>query len=278
MERLRAIVEFEPPMSAPRVPVTVSVEFAAAKEVVATLAKVFAPEKYGMLPTTAAEEVERPLKAKAPVLLLYESGKDAESDDEEILPAKVDQSVDDRSPLLLALADGMLKVMVEPLPVMVKSEPVVEVAKVAVPLVVWLSGPTARTPVLESEPPESWRPVPIVVVARAFVPLPVRSVFAAIFDQPVPPFDTPRMPEMSEVSEMSEVETAPAVALRKPERLAMESVPVVRFVLLAYAVEMPVEEAYERFVCPLNVLAPVKRLESASKVDDAKDQVEVEKV
>ena len=31
-------------------------------EVVATLAKVLTPEKYGMLPMTAAEEVERPPK------------------------------------------------------------------------------------------------------------------------------------------------------------------------------------------------------------------------
>ena len=31
-------------------------------EVVATLANVFIPEKYGMLPKTAAEEVERPPK------------------------------------------------------------------------------------------------------------------------------------------------------------------------------------------------------------------------
>ena len=41
---------------------------------VATLAKVFAPEKYGMLPMTAADEVERPLNEMAPVPLLYAIG------------------------------------------------------------------------------------------------------------------------------------------------------------------------------------------------------------
>jgi hypothetical protein len=105
-------------------------------EVVATFAKVFAPEKYGMLPTTAADEVERPLKVKAPVEELYASGNVAESEEDETLPAKVVQSADERSPLFAAEALGRLKVMVEPLPVMVKSVPLVEEAKIAVPLVV----------------------------------------------------------------------------------------------------------------------------------------------
>ena len=35
--------------------------------VVATLPNVFAPVKYGMLPMTAAEDVDRPLNEKAPV-------------------------------------------------------------------------------------------------------------------------------------------------------------------------------------------------------------------
>jgi hypothetical protein len=100
--------------------------------------------------------------------------------------------------------------------------------------------------------------VPAEVVASCEEPLPYRSAPDWMEDQPVPPFETPRMPEMSLVRDMSEVETAPAVALRKPERLAMESEPVVRFVLLAYAVEKPVEDAYERLVCPLNVFVLVK--------------------
>ena len=41
---------------------------------------------------------------------------------------------------------------------------------------------------------------------------------------PVPPFKTPRVPVMSVVSETSAVETEPAVALRKPERLARRKV------------------------------------------------------
>ena len=55
---------------------------------VATFAKVFAPEKYGMLPTTAAVEVERPPKVKAPVVELYASGKVAERLELDILLLK----------------------------------------------------------------------------------------------------------------------------------------------------------------------------------------------
>ena len=48
---------------------------------------------------------------------------------------KVDQSDDVRTPLFVALAEGRLKVMVWPEPVMVKSEPAVEVAKRTEPVV-----------------------------------------------------------------------------------------------------------------------------------------------
>ena len=53
---------------------------------------------------------------------------------EDILFWKVDQSLEVSTPLFVALADGRLNVMVAPEPVMVKSEPVVEVAKVTAPL------------------------------------------------------------------------------------------------------------------------------------------------
>jgi hypothetical protein len=135
LPRLRERVPLAPPTSAPKVPEYES-EPLVVMEVVATFAKVFAPEKYGMLPTTAADEVERPLKVKAPVEELYASGNVAESEEDETLPAKVVQSADERSPLFAAEALGRLKVMVEPLPVMVKSVPLVEEAKIAVPLVV----------------------------------------------------------------------------------------------------------------------------------------------
>src|SRR3989344_6516072 len=56
-----------PPTRAPRVP-----EYERPRprvaEVVATFAKVFTPEKYGMLPTTAAVEVERPSKVRLGVV------------------------------------------------------------------------------------------------------------------------------------------------------------------------------------------------------------------
>ena len=65
-------------------------------------------------------------------------------EEEESLVLKVLQSAEVRSPLLVAEADGMLKVTVLPEPEMVKSVPVVEVASVATPLVtVCPVGPTA---------------------------------------------------------------------------------------------------------------------------------------
>ena len=71
-----------------------------------------------------------------PVVALYASGYVAEREVELILLLKVDQSLDESAPLFVAEAVGRLKVMVAPLPVMVKSVPVVEVASSAVPAVV----------------------------------------------------------------------------------------------------------------------------------------------
>lgn len=72
-------------------------------------------------------------------------------------------------------------------------------------------------------PPESariWPLVPAVVVARRLVPLPTKSVLGCISPQPVPPFETPRIPVMSVVRSTKAVATVPAVALRMPVRLA----------------------------------------------------------
>ena len=77
-----------------------------------------------------------PVLVITPVLETYEIPVPPESDVEEILLLNTDQSLDESAPLLVAEAVGRLKVMVAPEPVMVKSVPVVEVAKSAVPVVV----------------------------------------------------------------------------------------------------------------------------------------------
>ncbi|MDE2079069.1 MAG: hypothetical protein KGI73_01640, partial [Patescibacteria group bacterium] len=82
--------------------------------VVATFAKVFAEEKYGMLPTTAWVEVPRPRYENAPEELLYASGKVAESEVEETLLLNVVQSVEERRPRFVAEAVGRLRVSVLP--------------------------------------------------------------------------------------------------------------------------------------------------------------------
>ena len=72
----------------------------------------------------------------APVLLLYARGADAESEEEEILFWKVDQSVDVSTPRFVADAEGRLKMVCCPELVMVKSTPLVVVANVIAPLLV----------------------------------------------------------------------------------------------------------------------------------------------
>ncbi len=98
---------------------------------------------------------------------------------------------------------------------MVKSVPAVEEAKSAVPVVVWPAGPSARTPVFVTLPPEYVRPeekvvvatqvgspltsarvcplVPVVVVLSAPAPFPYKSAPDWTAAQPVPPFATPRI-------------------------------------------------------------------------------------
>ena len=58
----RERVALEPAIWYPREPEETVSPPLAARVVVATFAKVFTPEKYGMFPTTAAVEVERPPK------------------------------------------------------------------------------------------------------------------------------------------------------------------------------------------------------------------------
>ena len=68
--------------------------------------------------------------------------------------------------------------------------------------------------------------------------------FAWNAPQPVPPFVVGRIPVMSVAREMSDVETDPAVALRKPERLAMVSeFEAMRTEVDAYVAVMLVVEA-----------------------------------
>ena len=63
---VQVMVALLPPTRAPRAEVPPKGPLKASVEV-ATLAKVFAPEKYGRFPITAGVEVARPLKVKAPV-------------------------------------------------------------------------------------------------------------------------------------------------------------------------------------------------------------------
>ena len=61
---------------------------------------------------------------------------------------------------------------------------------------------------------------------------------------PVPPFPTPSVPVMSEARFTSAVPTAPAVAFKKPERLAREKLEVKRFVLDAVVEKRDVVVAF----------------------------------
>ncbi len=88
----------EPPTKEPNVPLYERPEPRVTEDV-ATFAKVFTPEKYGMFPTTAAVLVERPLKVNAPLEELYARGNVAEREEEEILLLKVVKSVEERKPL-----------------------------------------------------------------------------------------------------------------------------------------------------------------------------------
>jgi hypothetical protein len=74
------------------------------------------------------------------------SSSDVSIEVEDTLLLKSDQSLVERKPRFADEAVGALKVMVFPLPVMVKSEPVVEVAKTMVgPVCVCPVGPIAVT-------------------------------------------------------------------------------------------------------------------------------------
>src|SRR3989338_2331090 len=59
---------FAPPIWYPRVPLVTERPLPTESVVVATFAKVFTPEKYGMLPTTAAVDVESPPKVRLGVV------------------------------------------------------------------------------------------------------------------------------------------------------------------------------------------------------------------
>src|SRR3989344_5742797 len=87
----------------------------------------------------------------------------------------------------------------------------------------------------------TWPSVPAVVVASAPAPFPRTMLFAWMSPQPVPPFVTPSIPVMSLVRSMREVATAPAVAFRKPVRLAsVNEFDAMRLVVLAVVAVMAV--------------------------------------
>ena len=127
-----------------------------------------------------------------PVEELYASGVVAESDVEDILLLKTDQSAVVSSPRFVAEADGKLNVIVFPAPVMVKSEPEVEVANVAAPLVTcWPAGPTAviseltvgkQLPFIAKQPAVILTPFAAVVVAPVSVSAPVIVVEALMVE------------------------------------------------------------------------------------------------
>jgi len=82
--------------------------------VVATVPKEFAPVQYARPPRTGALDVPIPKYENAPVLLLYASGKEALSDELEILLLNVAQSPEVNKPRAEAEADGMFNVSVPP--------------------------------------------------------------------------------------------------------------------------------------------------------------------
>ncbi len=68
--------------------------------------------------------------------------------------------------------------------------------------------------------------------------------FAWIAPQPVPPLPTGRTPVISDARLIAAVDTAPAVAFKKPESEPIESEPKKALVEDAYEALIPVEEAY----------------------------------
>ena len=82
--------------------------------------------------------------------------------------------------------------------------------------------------------------VPAVVVASAELPLPYGIAPDATFAHPVPPFPTGKTPVMSLARLIAAVESAPAVALIKPESVvarverlgALVSVPMLDVALM----------------------------------------------
>ena len=114
-----------------------------------------------------------------------------ESEVEEILFWKTLQSADVRRPRFVADADGMLKVIMFPAAVIVKSVPVVDVASVCVPPDwSWPAGPmdVMPEPLVESVVPSNVRPEPIASVLICDVPFPSKIPVSVV--EPVPPFGT----------------------------------------------------------------------------------------
>jgi hypothetical protein len=146
------MVELEPPTSAPSAEVPVKGPVKASEEVAAWYrAPAFAPTSPESAPSTGVFvkvwvpaqvlEVVVP-NAVEMVFALLTSGYVKVS--ASCFPLNVDQSAEERRPRFEAEAVGRLKVSVLPLPVTVKSVPVVEEAMVIVePVCVWPRGPIA---------------------------------------------------------------------------------------------------------------------------------------
>ncbi len=150
------------------------------------------------------------------------------------------QSVEERRPRLVPEAVGRLKVMVAPEPVMLKSVPLVEVAKRAVPVVVCPAGPSARTPVLVidgatepttvkevQETPEEQVAEDVATEVRAPVPFPYTSWEEVKDCAPVPPLDTPSVPE----SEGAKVKAPEELVMLRPSVRPVVAVEVVAKVM-----------------------------------------------
>ena len=134
-----------------------------------------------------------PVVVMTPVEELYEIAFVPESEVEDILFWKMLQSAEVSLPCVVADAEGKLNVIVAPEPVMVKSEPEVEVAKLTGPKVTcWFAGPTAvmvpppaakHVPLSEKQPVAILIPFAAVVVAPVRVSAPVIVVDALIVEE-----------------------------------------------------------------------------------------------
>jgi len=121
--------------------------------------------------------------------------------------------------------------------------------------------------IVRMEEPVSVR-LPRVVVESLFPSLPRRTVPDWMVVQPVPPFGTGRIPVTFAVRSTRAEVMAPAVALRKPFRVLPRERPPPVILTPPATVVVP---------ALVKELRPEKVFESERRVEEEKDQVEVEK-